>query len=70
MGPRAPSLTVHGAGPGVRGGCREYSEQLPQQLINRKETITGIAFNPAAPSTIILTSVGFICAVDLEKVRC
>ena len=50
------------------GSHSEYAERLPTQLTRRQEKITGIAFNPAQPSTVVLTSVGFVCAVDLEKV--
>jgi len=53
---------------GFANPYREYSEQLPQQLIQRREKIASIAFNPAQPNVIVLTSLGFVCAVDLEKV--
>eukprot|EP00742_Colponemidia_sp_Colp-10_P006807 GILJ01007294.1.p1 GENE.GILJ01007294.1~~GILJ01007294.1.p1 ORF type:complete len:682 (+),score=96.47 GILJ01007294.1:45-2090(+) len=46
---------------------REYSHRLPQDLLRRREKITGIAFNPGQPSSLLLYGHSFICHVDLEK---
>eukprot|EP00638_Chattonella_subsalsa_P015879 CAMPEP_0117825856 /NCGR_PEP_ID=MMETSP0949-20121206/5727_1 /TAXON_ID=44440 /ORGANISM="Chattonella subsalsa, Strain CCMP2191" /LENGTH=721 /DNA_ID=CAMNT_0005665911 /DNA_START=34 /DNA_END=2196 /DNA_ORIENTATION=+ len=45
---------------------RDCGDTFPKELLGRPEPITGITFNPARPSELVLYAHGFFCHVDLK----
>ncbi|KAJ3003082.1 U3 small nucleolar RNA-associated protein 4 [Thoreauomyces humboldtii] len=46
---------------------REYSQRLPYRWLLRKEVVTGVAFDPRKPSSMVLHGAGHVTFVDLDK---